>query len=146
MSVRLVAYCPAFAVPTLVLPYVAGKTPLHTQLEKKVAEFVNKPAALCFSMGYLTNEATIPALVGKGGLIVSDAYNHKSIVNGARASGAAIRPFTHNSTPLPPRCLCRSVTVLHVLTRLYSLWLLLCTRPGSLGQGVGQGTQRGPAW
>ncbi|XP_048500440.1 long chain base biosynthesis protein 2a isoform X2 [Beta vulgaris subsp. vulgaris] len=48
-------------------------------------------------MGYVTNSAIIPVLVGKGGLIISDSLNHSSIVNGARGSGATIRVFQHNT-------------------------------------------------
>jgi len=47
-------------------------------------------------MGFATNSATIPALCGKGDLIISDALNHTSIVNGARGSAALIRIFKHN--------------------------------------------------
>ena len=47
-------------------------------------------------MGFATNATTIPALVGKGDLIVSDALNHTSIVNGARSSAALVRIFKHN--------------------------------------------------
>ncbi|KAF0917437.1 hypothetical protein E2562_020559 [Oryza meyeriana var. granulata] len=48
-------------------------------------------------MGYVTNSAIIPCLVGKGGLIISDSLNHNSIVNGARGSSATVRVFQHNS-------------------------------------------------
>jgi len=82
----------------------SGNTELHEELERKVAEFLNKPAAICFNMGYMTNAATIPALMGKGSLIVSDAFNHTSIVNGARASGATIRVFEHNGAWLCAAC------------------------------------------
>ena len=73
-----------------------GTTHLHKQVEETVARFVGKPAALCFNMGFNTNATTIPALVGRGDLIISDALNHTSIVNGARSSYAAIRIFKHN--------------------------------------------------
>lgn len=74
-----------------------GTTKLHTELEELVARFVGKPAALLFGMGYATNSAIIPCLIGKGGLIISDSLNHNSIVNGARGSGATVRVFQHNS-------------------------------------------------
>jgi serine palmitoyltransferase len=74
-----------------------GTTKLHTELEELVARFVGKPAAILFGMGYVTNSAIIPCLVGKGGLIISDSLNHNSIVNGARGSGATVRVFQHNS-------------------------------------------------
>jgi 7-keto-8-aminopelargonate synthetase-like enzyme len=62
-----------------------------------VAQFVGKPAALVVSMGFATNSTTIPALVRKGCLIISDELNHSSIVFGARLSGASIRVFKHNN-------------------------------------------------
>lgn len=73
-----------------------GRTSLHDQLEHTVAAFLGKPAALCFNMGFNTNATILPALVGPGDLLISDALNHTSIVHGARASGAAIRVFRHN--------------------------------------------------
>lgn len=73
-----------------------GTTVVHRQLEQMIADFVGKEDAVVFNMGYGTNSSTIPALVGKGDLILSDALNHASIVNGCRASGAFIRSFTHN--------------------------------------------------
>lgn len=48
------------------------------------------------SMGFATNSTTIPALVGKGCLIISDEFNHSSIRFGARLSGASVRWFKHN--------------------------------------------------
>ncbi|KAL6659855.1 hypothetical protein ACP70R_002684 [Stipagrostis hirtigluma subsp. patula] len=74
-----------------------GTTKLHTELEELVARFVGKPAAILFGMGYVTNSAIIPCIIGKGGLIISDSLNHNSIVNGARGSGATVRVFQHNS-------------------------------------------------
>lgn len=74
-----------------------GTNVLHKQLEEMVAEFVGKESAFVFNMGYGTNSTVIPALMGAGSLIISDSLNHASIVNGARASGATIRVFQHNS-------------------------------------------------
>ncbi|KAI8376264.1 pyridoxal phosphate-dependent transferase [Radiomyces spectabilis] len=75
----------------------AGSSDLHNRLEKKVAEFVGKEDAIIVSMGFATNATTIPSLVGKGCLIISDELNHSSIVFGARLSGASIRVFKHNN-------------------------------------------------
>ncbi|KAK6267095.1 hypothetical protein QUC31_017932 [Theobroma cacao] len=82
-----------FANPVL----LSGTTILHNELEECVARFVGKPAAIVFGMGYVTNSAILPVLVGKGSLIISDSLNHNSIVNGARGSGATIRVFQHNT-------------------------------------------------
>ena len=69
----------------------AGTTPVHLQLDKMVAEFVGKEDAITFGMGFATNSVGIPALVGKGCLILSDALNHASIVAGVRGSGAKVK-------------------------------------------------------
>lgn len=73
-----------------------GTTVLHRDLEQTVAKFLGKEDAIVFTMGFNTNATTIPALISKGDLIISDELNHTSIVNGARSSGAAIRTFKHN--------------------------------------------------
>jgi len=75
-----------------------GTTKLHHEVEELVARFLGKEAALALNMGFNTNATTIPALVGRGDLLISDELNHTSIVNGARASGASIRIFRHNET------------------------------------------------
>ncbi|KAK0646515.1 pyridoxal phosphate-dependent transferase [Cercophora newfieldiana] len=74
----------------------AGTTDLALEVEKEVAQFVGKPAAMVFSMGFVTNAGSFPALVSKGSLILSDELNHASIRIGARLSGAVIRSFKHN--------------------------------------------------
>lgn len=75
-----------------------GSTVLHEELEELVARFVGKEASAIFSMGYDTNASTIPVLMGPESLLISDALNHTSIVNGARASSASIRVFRHNDS------------------------------------------------
>ena len=75
-----------------------GTSVLHDRVEKIVAEFIGKEDAMVVNMGFNTNATTIPALMGRGDLIVSDELNHTSIVNGARTSGSAIRCFRHNDT------------------------------------------------
>ncbi|KZW00375.1 PLP-dependent transferase, partial [Exidia glandulosa HHB12029] len=73
-----------------------GTLDLHVQAEALVARFVGQEDALIYSMGYATNSNTIPALVGKGCLIISDEYNHASLRFGMRLSGASIRTCKHN--------------------------------------------------
>lgn len=45
--------------------FLSGTTSLHEELEKYVANFVGKPAAIVFGMGYVTNSAVLPVLMGK---------------------------------------------------------------------------------
>jgi serine palmitoyltransferase len=73
-----------------------GTVDLHRELERRVADFIGHEDALIFDMGYATNSTSIPALIGKGGLIISDSLNHASIVIGCRSSGAKIKVFKHN--------------------------------------------------
>ena len=73
-----------------------GTNDLALEVEREIANFVGKPAAMVFSMGFVTNASSFPALVGKGCLILSDELNHASIRIGARVSGALIRSFKHN--------------------------------------------------
>ena len=75
----------------------AGTSELHLEVEDVIAKFVGKPAAMIFSMGFVTNATAFPALVGKGSLIISDELNHSSIRFGARLSGAVIDMFKHNN-------------------------------------------------
>ncbi|KAM4694088.1 serine palmitoyltransferase 3 [Discoglossus pictus] len=74
-----------------------GNLDTQQELEELVAKFINVEAAMVFGMGFATNSMNIPALVGKGCLILSDELNHTSLVLGARLSGATIRIFKHNN-------------------------------------------------
>ena len=73
-----------------------GSTDLHQQTEQLVANFLGKEDALICSMGFATNSTILPALVGKGCLVISDELNHASIRVGVRLSGANVRMFKHN--------------------------------------------------
>ncbi|KAJ3051028.1 serine palmitoyltransferase component [Rhizophlyctis rosea] len=74
-----------------------GTTAMLVETEALVARFIGHEAAIIISMGFATNSTTLPALVGKGCLVISDALNHASLVYGARVSGATIRVFKHNN-------------------------------------------------
>ncbi|KAE8586112.1 hypothetical protein XENTR_v10021555 [Xenopus tropicalis] len=74
-----------------------GNMEKHEELEHLVARFLGVEAAMTYGMGFATNSMNIPALVGKGCLILSDELNHSSLVLGARLSGATIRIFKHNN-------------------------------------------------
>mmetsp|Transcript_13762 Transcript_13762/g.22456 ORF Transcript_13762/g.22456 Transcript_13762/m.22456 type:complete len:498 (+) Transcript_13762:112-1605(+) len=74
----------------------AGYMTVHEKLEERVAEFIGKPAAIVYNMGYGTNSDSIPAMMGSGTLILSDKLNHTSLVNGCRGSGSKTKSFAHN--------------------------------------------------
>uniref|UniRef100_A0A673BXQ0 serine C-palmitoyltransferase n=1 Tax=Sphaeramia orbicularis TaxID=375764 RepID=A0A673BXQ0_9TELE len=74
-----------------------GNLSIHEELEQLVANFIGVESSMIFGMGFATNSMNIPALVGKGCLILSDELNHTSLILGARLSGATIRVFKHNN-------------------------------------------------
>ncbi|MEV0095465.1 8-amino-7-oxononanoate synthase [Streptomyces sp. NPDC050738] len=74
---------------------VTGTTELHAELERELAEFCGFEAALVFSSGYTANLAALTALSGRDSLIVSDAGNHASIVDGCRLSRAETAVVPH---------------------------------------------------
>uniref|UniRef100_A0A8C2AJ45 serine C-palmitoyltransferase n=1 Tax=Cyprinus carpio TaxID=7962 RepID=A0A8C2AJ45_CYPCA len=74
-----------------------GNLDRHEELEKLVASFLGVESAMAFGMGFATNSMNIPALAGKGCLILSDELNHASLVLGARLSTSTIRVFKHNN-------------------------------------------------
>ncbi|MGR8011868.1 8-amino-7-oxononanoate synthase [Streptomyces hypolithicus] len=74
---------------------VTGSTELHAELERELADFCGFDAALVLSSGYAANLAALTALSGHGSLIVSDALNHASIVDGCRLSRATTSVVPH---------------------------------------------------
>ncbi len=74
---------------------IAGTMELHVELEKRLAEFKGAEAAISFQSGFNANLATIPAIVDKGDLIISDELNHASIIDGVRLSKADRAIFKH---------------------------------------------------
>ncbi len=73
-----------------------GNILLHDQLEEQLADFVHMKSALVFSTGFGTNLGTISTICGPDDLIFSDEYNHASIVDGIRFSGARKCKYKHN--------------------------------------------------
>jgi 8-amino-7-oxononanoate synthase len=76
---------------------IAGTTEAHASLEKKIAEFKNKEAALVFASGFLTNLGILTTFAGKGDVVILDKLCHASLIDGARLSGAEIRVFPHKN-------------------------------------------------
>ena len=74
---------------------VAGNTTLHEQLERELAEFKGYAACVAFGSGYLANTGVIPVLAGPDEVILSDALNHASIVDGCRQSRAQTIVYDH---------------------------------------------------
>lgn len=74
---------------------ISGNHPIHEALERELARLKQCDHALLFPSGYMVNIGVIPALVGDGDVIYSDALNHASLIDGCRLSKATIRVFPH---------------------------------------------------
>lgn len=74
---------------------ISGNMTEHEALEHELGEFHGLGAALVFNSGYQANVGVIPAVVGRGGAVFSDALNHASIVDGCRLSRAEIHVYPH---------------------------------------------------
>ena len=74
---------------------ISGNMTLHEELEDKIAELKGTEGALVFNSGFQANTGVIPVLVGKGDVILSDALNHASIIDGCRLSRSEVVVYGH---------------------------------------------------
>ena len=77
---------------------IGGNTHYHVELEAELADLHGKDAALLFTSGYVSNEATLSTLarILPGCIIYSDALNHASMIAGIRNAGCEKRVWRHN--------------------------------------------------
>jgi 8-amino-7-oxononanoate synthase len=75
---------------------ITGHHRYHDQLEKQLAQFVDMPAALLFSTGYMANIGVLGALAGRGDAIFADKLNHACLNDGGYYSLAEFKRFPHN--------------------------------------------------
>ncbi|HWF85017.1 MAG TPA: 8-amino-7-oxononanoate synthase [Vicinamibacterales bacterium] len=75
---------------------VTGNYTVHEELECAIAALKATDAALIFPSGYQAAVGTIPALVGRNDLILSDQHNHACLIDGCRLSRATVRVYDHN--------------------------------------------------
>jgi glycine C-acetyltransferase len=74
---------------------IAGTMSMHEALEAELAAFKDVPAVLTFQSGFTANTGVIPTVTGETDLIVSDALNHASIIDGMRLSKAPRKVYPH---------------------------------------------------
>ena len=76
--------------------FLNGTLDLHLELEKKLGQFIGKPAVMTFSTGFQTNLGIISSICSRGDYIICDRENHASIYDGAKLSYAEMRRYFHN--------------------------------------------------
>ena len=76
--------------------FLNGTLAWHLELEQRLAEYVEKEAALVFSTGYQVNVGTISTLLGRSDFAITDKEDHASIVDGCHMSFGKMRRFRHN--------------------------------------------------
>jgi glycine C-acetyltransferase len=87
-----------FGVGSGAVRTIAGDMTIHEQLETELAAFKHTQAVLTFQSGFTANTGVIPVVTGEADLIVSDALNHASIIDGMRMSKAPRVVYPHKDT------------------------------------------------
>ncbi|MFO7638622.1 MAG: aminotransferase class I/II-fold pyridoxal phosphate-dependent enzyme [bacterium] len=75
---------------------LTGTTPLHLEMEQRLAEFKGVESVVTFSAGFMALAGTVGTLAGEGEFLFSDEFNHASIINGCRQSRAKTVVYRHN--------------------------------------------------
>jgi glycine C-acetyltransferase len=75
---------------------IAGNMDLHVQLERKIAKFKHREAALYYQTGFAANAGLIPQLAGEGDVVLTDELNHGSIIDGVRLTKAVRNIYPHS--------------------------------------------------
>ena len=84
-----------FGVGSGAVRTISGTMALHEELEEELARFKHVEAALTFQSGFTCNTGVIPVVAAEPDLIVSDAFNHASIIDGMRLSKAPRVIYRH---------------------------------------------------
>lgn len=76
--------------------FLNGTLDIHIELENKLADYVNKDAALLFSTGFQVNLGVLSCVTGRNDYLILDEYDHASIIDGARLSFSKTIKYAHN--------------------------------------------------
>jgi 8-amino-7-oxononanoate synthase len=87
---------------------ISGSSVIHEDLERALAAFTRREAALLFPTGYMANLGVVTSLVGEGDAVIMDRLCHASLVDGARLSGARLFVYDHGQAAAAERALERA--------------------------------------
>ncbi|TCZ77428.1 glycine C-acetyltransferase [Paenibacillus albiflavus] len=74
---------------------ITGTLSIHEQLELELAKFKQTEAVLVFQSGFTTNQGVLGSILGEKDIVISDALNHASIIDGIRLTRAAREIYAH---------------------------------------------------
>ncbi len=110
-----------------------GTTPLHLELERELAEWMETEDVIVFTTGHQANVGCIGTILGPGDTVICDSADHASILDGCKLSGARLRPFRHNQMPKLERMLERAAGdgggVMVIVDGVFSMEGDLCDLP-----------------
>ena len=75
--------------------FICGTQDIHKQLERKISEFLGTEDTILYSSCFDANGGLFETLLGKDDVVISDALNHASIIDGVRLSKAARKVYQH---------------------------------------------------
>src|SRR3954463_3954563 len=84
---------------------IAGTMDIHMELERKLAAFKQTEAVVVFQSGFTANAGTVSSVLTEHDVVISDALNHASIIDGCRLSRATIKVFPHKDVDAARRVL-----------------------------------------
>jgi 8-amino-7-oxononanoate synthase len=76
--------------------FLNGTLDIHLELEERLAKFVKKDAAICYSTGFQVNLGVVSALTDRNDYLILDELDHASIIEGSRLSFSKVLKFAHN--------------------------------------------------
>lgn len=74
---------------------VSGRSPVHVELERALAQFMGQASTVVFPTGYAANLGTVASLMNSEDVVYCDRLNHACLVDGCRLSGAKLRVYRH---------------------------------------------------
>jgi 8-amino-7-oxononanoate synthase len=113
-----------------------GTTPIHLDLERELAEWMETDEAIVYTTGHQANVGCLGTILQAGDTVICDSADHASILDGCMLSGAKLRPFRHNQMGKLERMLQRAADdgggVLVVVDGVFSMEGDLCDLPATV--------------
>ncbi len=125
--------------------FLNGTTPLHVELERELADWMQADDVIVFTTGHQANVGCLGTILEPGDTVICDSADHASILDGVRLSGAKLRPFRHNQMDKLERMLERAASdgggVLVVVDGVFSMEGDVCDLPTIVELSRGHGAR-----